>query len=33
MFQAEPILWMQGFASPPLTWLMRGVTLLGYPPV
>jgi membrane-associated phospholipid phosphatase len=33
MFEAEPILWLQGFASPPLTWLMRGVTLLGYAPV
>lgn len=33
MFQAEPVLWLQGFASPALTWLLRGVTLLGYAPV
>lgn len=30
MFQAEPVLWMQSFASPALTWLMGWVTQLGY---
>jgi membrane-associated phospholipid phosphatase len=33
VFQAEPVLWLQGFASPALTWLMGSVTLLGYAPV
>jgi len=32
MFQVEPILWLQAHASPPLTWLMSAVTLLGYAP-
>lgn len=31
MFQTEPILWLQSLGSPPLTWLLSGVTLLGYP--
>lgn len=33
MFQAEPVLWMQSFASPALTWLMGWATQLGYTPV
>lgn len=33
LFQTEPIIWLQGFASPALTWLMTTVTLLGYTPV
>ena len=33
MFQAEPILWLQSLGSPPLTWLLYAVTLLGYIPV
>jgi membrane-associated phospholipid phosphatase len=33
MFQAEPILWLQGLASPGLTAVLRGITLLGYAPV
>ena len=30
MFQIEPILWLQSIGWPPLTWLLSGVTLLGY---
>jgi len=30
MFQIEPILWLQSFASPVLTWLLSAVTMLGY---
>jgi membrane-associated phospholipid phosphatase len=30
MFQIEPVLWLQSIGSPPLTWLLSGVTLLGY---
>lgn len=30
MFQIEPILWLQGFASPALTFVMLAVTNLGY---
>jgi membrane-associated phospholipid phosphatase len=33
MFQTEPILWLQSLGSPPLTWLLYAVTLLGYVPV
>ena len=33
MFQTEPILWLQSLGSPPLTWLLYAVTLLGYTPV
>jgi membrane-associated phospholipid phosphatase len=33
MFQIEPILWLQSIGTPPLTWLLLGVTLLGYAPV
>jgi membrane-associated phospholipid phosphatase len=33
MFQVEPILWLQGFASPGLTWAMSCISLLGYTPV
>lgn len=33
MFQAEPVLWLQSFASPILTHLFSTVTLLGYMPV
>lgn len=33
MFQTEPILWLQSLGSPPLTWLLYAVTLLGYIPV
>jgi membrane-associated phospholipid phosphatase len=32
MFQAEPVLWLQSVASPALTWILHGVTLLGYAP-
>lgn len=32
MFQAEPILWLQNLASPALTTILRGITLLGYAP-
>ncbi|HVO12941.1 MAG TPA: phosphatase PAP2 family protein [Vicinamibacteria bacterium] len=33
MFQVEPVLWLQSIGSPPLTWLLTAVTLLGYTPV
>ena len=33
MFQIDPILWLQSFESPSLTWLMTTVSLLGYTPV
>lgn len=33
MFQAEPIIWLQTFASPSLTWVMSAITSLGYTPV
>jgi membrane-associated phospholipid phosphatase len=33
MFQTEPILWLQAVGSPPVTWLLAGVSLLGYGPV
>ena len=33
MFQVEPILWLQSFESPALTWFFGAVTLLGYMPV
>src|SRR5690606_40880468 len=29
LFQVDPNLWLQSFASPFLTWLMLGVSLLG----
>lgn len=32
MFQVEPILWLQAHATPLLTRLLSGVTLLGYAP-
>lgn len=32
MFQAEPVLWLQSVASPALTWILHGITLLGYAP-
>lgn len=32
MFQAEPVLWLQSVASPTLTWILHGITLLGYAP-
>ena len=30
MFQIEPILWLQSFESPVVTWLLSVVTMLGY---
>ena len=30
MFQVEPIIWLQSFESPLITWLMSTVSLLGY---
>jgi membrane-associated phospholipid phosphatase len=30
MFQIEPVLWLQSFESPSLTWLMTQISLLGY---
>jgi len=30
MFQVEPIIWLQSFESPIITWLMSTVSLLGY---
>ncbi len=33
MFQVEPILWLQGFSSAGLTWLMWAISQLGYTPV
>ena len=33
MFQIEPTLWLQGYQSTAMTWLMAGITLLGYTPV
>ena len=30
MFQVEPIIWLQSFESPFLTWLMSTISLLGY---
>jgi len=33
MFETGPIQWLQGFTSPTVTWLMTGVTQLGYTPV
>ncbi len=33
MFQVEPVLWLQSFESPGLTWLMSTITSLGYTPV
>ncbi len=33
MFKTELILWLQSFESPPLTWALSTVTLLGYTPV
>ena len=30
MFQVEPIIWLQSFESPFITWLMSTVSLLGY---
>jgi len=32
MFETEPILWLQSFASPALTGVMFAITLLGYAP-
>ena len=32
MFQTEPILFLQQFAGGGLTWAMRAITALGYPP-
>ena len=32
MFQTEPILFLQQFAGDGLTWAMRAITALGYPP-
>ena len=32
MFQTEPILFLQQFAGEGLTWAMRAITALGYPP-
>lgn len=33
MFEMHPVQWLQGFSSPTVSWLMHGVTLLGYTPV
>jgi membrane-associated phospholipid phosphatase len=33
MFQVDPIIWLQTFESPFLTWLMGTITWLGYTPV
>ena len=33
MFQVEPVLWLQSFESPFLTWLMSTISFLGYTPV
>jgi membrane-associated phospholipid phosphatase len=33
MFQIEPVLWLQSFESPGLTWLMTTISWLGYTPV
>ena len=33
MFQAEPIVWLQSFESPALTWFLGAVSWLGYTPV
>lgn len=33
MFQAEPIRWLQAFASPALTWAMSAISTLGQTPV
>lgn len=30
MFQVEPIIWLQSFESPALTWVMSTISLLGY---
>lgn len=30
MFQIDPILWLQSFESPGLTWVMSSISLLGY---
>ena len=30
MFQIEPVLWLQSFESPGLTWLMSTISWLGY---
>ena len=30
MFQVEPIIWLQSFESPFITWLMSTISLLGY---
>ncbi|UCF06550.1 MAG: phosphatase PAP2 family protein [bacterium] len=33
MFQIEPILWLQSFESPVVTWVLSAITKLGYTPV
>lgn len=30
MFEVDPNLWLQSFSSPGLTWLMLGISRLGY---
>ena len=30
MFEVHPIIWMQSWASPVLTAVMNGISLLGY---